>query len=239
MQDLPADRATRQTQCTALTSSGRMWVPVASSQSSWRHGPSLSRQAGARDSAIAELERAEALSHENEASALCTSARALFGLEQQNALTTMLPRIRETVSRGILDSLVFVFRLDRRLPRQVAQVPELRSVLQDALNVIDAQPHASLDTRLVAHEQTLSKAGLTRRERDVLGLLSAGKTNREIAQSLFLSELTVKVHVRHVLRKIGARTRTEAAIYALKTRQPEAQGEPPASGLGPDQAPRA
>jgi len=194
---------------------------------------------GARDSAVAELERAESLSHENEASALCTSARALFGLEQQNALTTMLPRIRETVSRGILDSLVFVFRLDRRLPRQVAQVPELRSVLQDALNVIDAQPHTSLDTRLVAHDQTLSKAGLTRRERDVLGLVSAGKTNREIAQSLFLSESTVKVHVRHVLRKIGARTRTEAAIYALKTRQPEAQGEPPASGLGPDQAPRA
>ena len=112
-------------------------------------------------------------------------------------------------------------------------------MLQDALNVIDGQPHTSVDTRLVAHEQTLSKAGLTRRERDVLGLVSAGKTNREIAQSLFLSESTVKVHVRHVLRKIGARTRTEAAIYALKTRQPEAQAEPPASGLGPDQAPRA
>jgi DNA-binding NarL/FixJ family response regulator len=146
----------------------------------------------------------------------------------------MLPRIRETVSRGVLDPLVFVFRLDRRLPRQVAQVPELRAVLQDALNVIDVQPHTSLDTRLAAREQVLDQAGLTRRERDVLGLLAAGKTNREIAHSLFLSESTVKVHVRHVLRKIGARTRTEAAIYALKKRQPEDQGEPPASGLDPD-----
>jgi ATP/maltotriose-dependent transcriptional regulator MalT len=188
---------------------------------------------GARDSAIAELERAEALTDENEASALCTSVRALFALEQQNELTAMLPRLRETVSRGVLDPLVFVFRLDRRLPRQVAQVPELRSVLQEALNVMDAQPHSPVD-RFAAQEQALTKAGLTRRERDVLGLLCAGKTNREIAQSLFLSESTVKVHVRHVLRKIGARTRTEAAIYALKKRQPEAQGEPRASHLDSD-----
>src|SRR4030095_13107875 len=104
-----------------------------------------------------------------------------------------------------------------------------------ALNVMDAQPHSPVD-RFAAQEQALTKAGLTRRERDVLGLLCAGKTNREIAQSLFLSESTVKVHVRHVLRKIGARTRTEAAIYALKKRQPEAQGEPRASHLDSDQA---
>src|SRR5262245_23114191 len=159
---------------------------------------------GLRDSAIVELERAEALSDENEASALCTSVRALFGLEQQNELTTMLPRLRETVSRGILDPLVFVFRLDRRLPRQAARFPELRSVLQGALNVVDMEPHSPVEMRLATHEQALTKAGLTRRECDVLDLLSTGKTNREIAQSLFLSESTVKVHVRHVLRKIGA-----------------------------------
>jgi ATP/maltotriose-dependent transcriptional regulator MalT len=189
---------------------------------------------GATDSAIAALDRAEALSHENEASTLCTSVRALFGLEQQDTLMTMLPRIREAVSRGILDPFVFVFRLDRRLPRQVAQVPELRSVLQEALNVIDAQPNTSLNARVAELEQALENAGLTKRERDVLGLVSAGRTNREIAQSLFLSESTVKVHVRNVLRKIGARTRTEAAIYALTTRLPEARGEPPASDPDPE-----
>jgi ATP/maltotriose-dependent transcriptional regulator MalT len=194
----------------------------------------LAAGGGGRADANAALERAEGLSHENEASALCTSVRALFGLDQQNALITMLPRIRETVSRGILDPLVFVCRLDRRLPRQVAQVPELRSVLQETLNVIDAHPHSALDSRLPAHEQALKEAGLTRRERDVLGLLSAGKTNREIAQSLFVSESTVKVHVRHVLRKIGARTRTEAAIYALTKPRLEAQDETPASDVDPD-----
>jgi ATP/maltotriose-dependent transcriptional regulator MalT len=185
---------------------------------------------GARDSATADLDRAEALSHENEASTLCTSVRALFGLEQQNALMSILPRIREAVSRGILDPFVFVFRLDRRLPRQVAQLPELRSVLQEALSVMDAQPHTSVNTRVAA----LENAGLTRRERDVLGLLSEGRTNREIARLLFLSESTVKVHVRNVLHKIGARTRTEAAIYALTTRQPEARDEPPASDPDPE-----
>jgi ATP/maltotriose-dependent transcriptional regulator MalT len=189
---------------------------------------------GARDSAIADLERAESLSHENEASTLCTSVRALLGLEQQDALMTMLPRIREGVSRGMLDPFVFVFRLDRRLPRQVTQLPELRSVLREALSVIDAQPHTSLSTRTVALEQALETAGLTMRERDVLGLLSEGRTNREIARSLFLSESTVKVHVRNVLRKIGARTRTEAAIYALTKRQPEARDESSASDPDPE-----
>ena len=49
-------------------------------------------------------------------------------------------------------------------------------------------------------------------------MIGQGKTNREIAKALFIAETTVKVHVRHILRKLGVRTRTEAAIQAVKKR---------------------
>jgi LuxR family transcriptional regulator, maltose regulon positive regulatory protein len=192
---------------------------------------------GSRDLGIDLLARAEATSRENEASALCTSVRALFAVEQRESLSSILPRIREAVSRGILDPFVFAFRLNKRLPRQVARVPTIRSALQDVLNFVDAQ---GLDPRLGAGlQQPVEDAALTPREREVLGFLAAAHTNKEIAQRLFLSESTVKVHVRNVLRKIGARTRTEAAIYAVKTRRPEASDVPSASDPEPGSEPPA
>ena len=55
---------------------------------------------------------------------------------------------------------------------------------------------------------------LTNRELEVLRLLAAGATNREIAAQLFLSEGTVKNHVSRILARLGLRDRTQAAIYA-------------------------
>ena len=64
-------------------------------------------------------------------------------------------------------------------------------------------------------EQRLSEEPLTRREQEVLALLAQGLTNREIAQALVISEVTAKVHVRHILKKLGVRTRTQAALKAV------------------------
>lgn len=55
---------------------------------------------------------------------------------------------------------------------------------------------------------------LTAREADVLRLLAAGRRNMEIAAELSVSVNTVEFHVRHVLAKLGARSRTEAALRA-------------------------
>jgi non-specific serine/threonine protein kinase len=56
---------------------------------------------------------------------------------------------------------------------------------------------------------------LSRREREVLGLLVAGHTDREIAATLFISVRTVERHVAHIFDKLGVRTRTAAVATAL------------------------
>ena len=55
---------------------------------------------------------------------------------------------------------------------------------------------------------------LTARERDVLRLIAAGRTNREIGVELFISPKTASVHVSRILRKLGVRGRVEAAAFA-------------------------
>ncbi len=57
---------------------------------------------------------------------------------------------------------------------------------------------------------------LSRRERDVLDLMAAGKGNSEIAEALFISINTVRTHVANVLMKLGAKTRGEAVAVAIR-----------------------
>lgn len=57
---------------------------------------------------------------------------------------------------------------------------------------------------------------LTPREQEVLGLLAEGQNNKDIAQSLFLSVRTVEAHLRTIFGKIGVRSRTEAALWAVR-----------------------
>lgn len=57
---------------------------------------------------------------------------------------------------------------------------------------------------------------LTAREHEVLDLIAAGRSNREIARSLSLAEKTVKTHVSNVLMKLGVADRTQAALWAVR-----------------------
>lgn len=59
-------------------------------------------------------------------------------------------------------------------------------------------------------------SALTGREREVLAAISEGKSNREIARLLRISEKTVKAHVSSVLAKLGVQDRTQAAVYAVR-----------------------
>jgi DNA-binding NarL/FixJ family response regulator len=58
--------------------------------------------------------------------------------------------------------------------------------------------------------------GLSNREREVLGLIVLGRTNREIGERLFISQKTVGVHVGNILSKLGVSGRVEAAMVAVR-----------------------
>jgi DNA-binding NarL/FixJ family response regulator len=62
----------------------------------------------------------------------------------------------------------------------------------------------------------LSDEGLTAREVEVLRAIAGGNRNRDIAEKLFISEETVKVHVKHVMEKLGASDRTDAVAIGVR-----------------------
>ena len=62
----------------------------------------------------------------------------------------------------------------------------------------------------------LSEEALTPRETEVLRLIAAGKSNKEIAAALFVTEGTIKLHVNHILRKLKVSGRAEAISQAVQ-----------------------
>jgi len=65
---------------------------------------------------------------------------------------------------------------------------------------------------------------LTEREREILQHLAVGKSNKAIALALGISHDTVKLHVRHILSKLGLRSRVEAAVFAVEHRAATSSG---------------
>jgi DNA-binding NarL/FixJ family response regulator len=103
----------------------------------------------------------------------------------------------------------------RRTGKDLARAQQLT---EQALSIAEPRGLRRIVGMLASHgEERRARArpdGLTTREVDVLRLLGAGSSNREIAQQLFISENTAANHVRNILMKIGADNRTQAAIYA-------------------------
>ncbi|GMQ97966.1 MAG: response regulator transcription factor [Acidimicrobiia bacterium] len=72
--------------------------------------------------------------------------------------------------------------------------------------------------QLLRHQELVGarKPSLTGREIEVLGLVADGRTSRQIGDILFISENTVKNHIRNILDKLGMHSRNEAVLYAVR-----------------------
>lgn len=87
--------------------------------------------------------------------------------------------------------------------------PAIRGSLDAAWSVAETEPRAP-------DAQAGSAASLSERELEIISCIAEGQSNKLIARRFSISEATVKIHVRGILRKVNARNRTQAALWALQ-----------------------
>lgn len=101
---------------------------------------------------------------------------------------------------------------------------EVLGIAANAFNVMAASKDVAMVSQRLrrkgiratfASQRRVIGQAVSARELDVVGLVATGKTNKEIAGDLFLSELTIETHVRNILRKLGLKSRAQIASYAV------------------------
>lgn len=146
------------------------------------------------------------------------AARAVLAqaYQDRNARETAVELWRLAATTGAYDPLVQACRAVPVLISALHEVPELRRIAQETftrscdVDLARATGLQAVVRRRDAHVSPSSR--LTARERDVLDLVTRGKTNAQIGRLLFIEEVTVKAHLRNILAKLGVRSRTEAAL---------------------------
>ncbi|HEY6524336.1 MAG TPA: response regulator transcription factor [Solirubrobacteraceae bacterium] len=148
------------------------------------------------------------------------------GLELCSEILARRPESRVVILSTFLDENL----LNQSL-RRGAKAYVLKEVdLVELVRIIRAVSHgeSGFDSRsaemmraLIVQGGDTPESDLTGREREVIGLLAHGLTNREIGARMFVSESTAKFHVHNVMRKLGVRRRAEVAYAAGKLGLPD------------------
>lgn len=114
---------------------------------------------------------------------------------------------------GVLSAGACGYLLKDTRPERI--VHAIRAVA-DGQAVFDSSVANRIITGRPAPEGELTEP-LSEREKEVLGLMAKGQSNKEIGRSLWIGETTVKTHVSHILRKLGQSDRTQAVLAAVRS----------------------
>ena len=129
--------------------------------------------------------------------------------EDGQTLATALQRGANGYLLKTVDSDVLAEAIVRATRGESTISPEMTGKLVSAYQALQHQPEAALRAAAADPAQSLSA-----REREILGEISRGASNKEIARTLDIAEATVKIHVQHILRKLNLNSRVQAAVYA-------------------------
>lgn len=173
---------------------------------------------GQGKTALRRVKEAQEIARTVEVRTLVPCVHAIVALQNSSSDASDLARtaFQTALDTGSIDSFVVAYRGYPPLLSSLSTDSELAEPLTE---IVDQARDWSMAraTDLPAPARRPSDITLlTPREQEVLGLIAHGLKNREIAKTLFVSEATAKVHVRHILEKLRVRSRTEAALLAAE-----------------------
>jgi len=153
-----------------------------------------------------------------DAAAVSALGRTIVALHvaREDATVAAIETVRQVLEQGHADAVITACRAYPHLAKACATDGRLGQVLSKLF--FDSRD-VSLGRQAGLHMPRELRAAepLSRREHEVYELIIQGRTNREIASTLFISESTAKVHVRHIFEKLGVHTRAEAAAANVES----------------------
>lgn len=141
------------------------------------------------------------------------------GIEITGILKKKYPNVKVLVLTSFLDEEHVISAIDKGADGYEIKDVEPEALIQTIRDVLKGERkiHPKVQSVISESEQKPHRSNkLSKRELEVLKEMVKGKTNKEIAETLFVSEKTIKTHVSHILNKLKVSDRTQAAVYAME-----------------------
>ena len=142
------------------------------------------------------------------------------GLESTKAIRTELPEVEVIALTSVLESASVTGAIRAGAIGYILKDTDAEGLHQAIRGAAEGRVHLAPGAaeRLMSEVRAPENPeALSDRETEVLRLLARGKANKKIASELYIEEQTVKAHVSSILRNLGVRSRTQAALHAVRT----------------------